>query len=175
MSSNYGLGERIGRITEYNRFENTMATTVTYIGNIRKVEAASNKTTIACPKGYAAFPELSLPECVTSDVMHTIYGGPLRDDLLVLFKNKELFQLFDSAIANTKWPIELSGRKLRSLSESNLYKASEWKSIILYVSVPVLCEFTKKVYLPSEAKLFKQCENILLGISAILLLMKDVS
>jgi hypothetical protein len=127
-----------------------------------------------CAKGPVAFTSLFVPECVTSDVMHTVYYGPIHDDLKCLLKNKVLIELFDEVIATTLWPSELKNRKLRPISEINLYKASEWKTLILYITVPVLSKFLLDSKNISEI-LKKQCKNILHGVSALLLLMKDVS
>uniref|UniRef100_A0AC34FAY7 Uncharacterized protein n=1 Tax=Panagrolaimus sp. ES5 TaxID=591445 RepID=A0AC34FAY7_9BILA len=166
------LGQRVGDSMQYSQFENEITTTKSYLEDLKTSQTLIKGAAEVCPKGPVAFTSLFVPECVTSDVMHTVYYGPIHDDLKCMLKDKILNQLFNNVIADVLWPSELSSRKLRSTSDINLYKASEWKNFILYIAVPVLSKFLLQSQNIS-ANLRKQCENVLQGISALLLLMKD--
>uniref|UniRef100_A0AC34G5C7 Uncharacterized protein n=1 Tax=Panagrolaimus sp. ES5 TaxID=591445 RepID=A0AC34G5C7_9BILA len=135
----------------------------------------------SCIKGKSAFSEiLRIPECVTGDIMHTGYYGPLRDNLTGVLKNKTIAKKFDDTINKLNLPIELSNRKLRDTSEANLYKASEWKAVLFYLSVIVLPDFIVENNMTGKNReekfniQKKKIVNILQGIAALECLMQDI-
>ncbi len=161
---------------QYTSFNNTDATAVTYIQDVKKAKQNAGSVAVACPKGHPAFHQLNVPECSTGDYMHTVFHGPIVEDIKIVVKLKQLSNELNLTIAQVKWPTELSGRILRTTQDFELYKATEWKNLMFYIVIPIFTELVTNSNLSeAEKKTAEQCQNILMGISAVLMLIKDVS
>uniref|UniRef100_A0AC34FM51 Uncharacterized protein n=1 Tax=Panagrolaimus sp. ES5 TaxID=591445 RepID=A0AC34FM51_9BILA len=167
-------GIKSGKFIKFNKRNFQNISSSDYRNSLRK---AIEDGETDCIKGPSAFSEvLKIPSCITGDIMHTGYYGPIRDDVIEILKIKEVKYSYDKVIEKLIFPHELRNRKLRLTSECSLYKASEWKAVILHVTVLVLTDFlySDNIGIKNWEHLKLQCQNILEGVCALLCLMQDV-
>uniref|UniRef100_A0A0K0EA86 DUF4806 domain-containing protein n=1 Tax=Strongyloides stercoralis TaxID=6248 RepID=A0A0K0EA86_STRER len=96
---------------------------------------------------------LKVPEAICIDSMHTVFAGPVKDDLFrirdgyhkmdgrcdrfkVLGLPEYVMEQYDGMIKKTKLPMEFK-RSLRSLRELNFFKSSELK-VFMMVRLPTV-------------------------------------
>uniref|UniRef100_A0AC34FVG3 Uncharacterized protein n=1 Tax=Panagrolaimus sp. ES5 TaxID=591445 RepID=A0AC34FVG3_9BILA len=167
-------GNKKDKIIQFNSRDFQLTTPETYREELKKVIRSEEES---CIKGPSAFAEImKFPTCITGDVMHSVYYGPPREDLLEILKVKAIRSAFDDTIKNIKLPVELSNRNLRVTSESAHFKASEWKAILFYVVPVVLPPFLidKNLTGKKSEKIKSQIFNLLECVAAMACLMQDV-
>uniref|UniRef100_A0A914Q6K5 Uncharacterized protein n=1 Tax=Panagrolaimus davidi TaxID=227884 RepID=A0A914Q6K5_9BILA len=167
-------GIRIDNLIKFNTRNFELNTPESYREEVQKVLEGKQDS---CIKGESAFAKIMrFPSCVTGDVMHSVYYGPPRDDIMEILKVKIIANAFDETIKKIKLPVELSNRNLRLTSECAHFKASEWKAILFYIAPVVLPHFLIDGNLNGKKRenTRKQIFNLLECIAALACLMQDV-
>uniref|UniRef100_A0AC34G6K3 Uncharacterized protein n=1 Tax=Panagrolaimus sp. ES5 TaxID=591445 RepID=A0AC34G6K3_9BILA len=167
-------GNRIHNLIQFNSRDFQLTTPESYREEVKKVMEGEKDS---CIKGESAFAKMiKFPTCITGGVMHSVFYGPPRDDLLAIFKVKPIKIAFDDTIKDIKLPVELSNRNLRATSESAHFKASEWKAILFYVDPVVLPHFLIEGNLSGKniVKVKSQIFNVLECVAAMACLMQDI-
>uniref|UniRef100_A0A914R461 Uncharacterized protein n=1 Tax=Panagrolaimus davidi TaxID=227884 RepID=A0A914R461_9BILA len=91
------VGNRIDNLIQFNTRNFQLATTKSYREEVKSVTKGEKEE--SCVKGESAFAKImKLPISITGDVMHSVYYGPPKDDLMEILKVKTIAIAFDDTV-----------------------------------------------------------------------------
>uniref|UniRef100_A0A914QSX9 Uncharacterized protein n=1 Tax=Panagrolaimus davidi TaxID=227884 RepID=A0A914QSX9_9BILA len=95
------VGTRTGNLIQLSNRETLKATASSYQNLLKQSLSDEQRKTDEqnSVKGKSAFDQiLRIPECITGDIMHSGYYGPLKNDFAEILKIKSVRKAFDESI-----------------------------------------------------------------------------